>query len=310
MATTQTIAYNNFTTIVSLGERTIYLKFIDQINFVNFEGNVDSKELRLQFELADIYRLICDALNEEGENTVSTSINNGFMKLSFQCLVGGFLKINFEAILKEKMLSNDGQLTINFNKMEQKHESLMKKLELLERKMTKQQEENDVLMNAISNAMISLIIGGHPQNSNMETHKFYNINTTTLDITITNGIQSDLENIKYLYKLEKLKITGHYQTPLNDIENKTVKELKIYSSTNDSKRFKKYFTNLTQKFPSLETLEVDGYAFASNESVVKLLAFTPKKDKIKIINFINVTGYNVSELQNYCQVNKIMLNIS
>ena len=310
MTTTQTIVYNNFSAIVSLGERTIYLKFIDQINFVNFEGNVDSKELRLQFELSDIYRLICDALNEEGENTVSININNGFMKLSFQCLVGGFLKINFEAMLKEKMLSNDGQLTINFNKMEQKHESLMKKLELLERKMTRQQEENVVLMNAISNAMICINIGGHLQNGNMENHKFYNINTTTLDITITNGIQADLENIKYLYKLEKLKITNHCTEPLNDIENKTVKELKINSVTNNANRFKKYFTNLTQKFPSLETLEVNGCVFSSNESLVKLLAFTPKNNKIKIINFISVTGYNVSELQNYCQVNKIMLNIS
>jgi len=266
--------------------------------------------LRLQFELADIYRLICDALNEEGENTVSTSINNGFMKLSFQCLVGGFLKINFEAILKEKMLSNDGQLTINFNKMEQKHESLMKKLELLERKMTKQQEENDVLMNAISNAMISLIIGGDPHAGSIANRKFCNINTTTIDINITGGRQANLENIKYLYKLEKLKISNHHSTPLNDIENKTVKELNINSVTNDANRFKTYFTNLTQKFPALETLEVNGYSFGSNESLVELLAFTPKKDKIKIINFINVTGYNVSELQNYCQVNKIMLNIS
>lgn len=309
MTTTQTIVYNNFSAIVSLGERTIYLKFIDQINFVNFEGNVDSKELRLQFELSDIYRLICDALNEEGENTVSININNGFMKLSFQCLVGGFLKINFEAMLKEKMLSNDGQLTINFNKMEQKHESLMKKLELLERKMTRQQEENVVLMNAISNAMICLLIGGY-NSSGIEKYKFVNINTTTLDITITSGLQPDLENIKYLYKLEKLKITNHYQSPLNDIENKTVKELKIYSSPKDSNSFQKYFTNLTQKFPSLETLEVNGCVFYSNESLVKLLAFTPKNNKIKIINFISVSGYNVSELQNYCQVNKIMLNIS
>lgn len=306
---TQTIEFNKYTTIVSLGERNIYLKFTDQINFVNFEGNVDAKELRLQFDLPDIYKLICDALSGmEGYNVV-ISVNNGFMKLVFHLLVGGFLTVKFEAVLKEKLLSNDGQLTINFNKLEQKYDSLMKKLESLERKITTQQEENMELIEAISNSVID--IGGITEINMMRGDRMLQINTckineTTLQFeTSGNNSGSDFSNIKHLYKLEKLKITHAHNYIIKEFSNKTLKELEVAGA-----HVKYILNNLTYNFPNLETITITGQNFNSNTSLINLLALSSGKYKIKTITLKNSTGYNVTELQNYCNLNKITLNIS
>ena len=49
---------SNYSILTSLNERNIYIKCIDQVNFICYETNVDQKELRLQFELANIYNII------------------------------------------------------------------------------------------------------------------------------------------------------------------------------------------------------------------------------------------------------------
>jgi hypothetical protein len=303
--TTQTIEFNKYTTIVSLGERNIYLKFTDQINFVNFESNVDAKELRLQFDLSDIYKLICDALSGlEGYN-VAISVNNGFMKLAFHLLVGGFLTVKFEAVLKEKLLSNDGQLTINFNKLEQKYDSLMKKLESLERKITTQQEENMVLIEAISNTVIDIDTGVDVHSPDSKSYLLCKINTTSLKFKTTGSIPPVLSNIQYLYKLEKLKITSENGLTISEFSNKMLKELEVHGNS-----FKNMLNNLTYNFPNLETLSITHQSFDANQNLIQLLALSSGKDKIKTITLQKAAGYNVSELQNYCHLNNIILNIS
>jgi hypothetical protein len=181
---TNSFEINNYRIILSLGERAIYVKFTDQVNFTTYESNLDAKELQLNFKLLDIYKLICETFDKGYNYTIS--INNGHMKLIFNLLVGGILNVNFEAILKEKIMSNDGQLTMNINKMEQR---LLK----LEDKICKLEKELEDKTEALGYAEIM----GFPINSKYillpESKK-------------SGDFMDTLEKLKYFYRLEELTI--------------------------------------------------------------------------------------------------------
>jgi hypothetical protein len=192
---TNTYEIGNYTITTSLGERNIYIRLIDQVNFIIYDGNVNSKELNLQFELNDIYKLIDQAFAEEEGYSVKINISNGFMKLIFNLLVGGFLNVNFEAVLKEKLMANDGQLTLNMNKMEQKFENIMKKIKQLEDKTENQQKENMKLMTALSNAVICITADN--QREFRERH-FIKINSKEATIRNDENGHIDLSKLSVL----------------------------------------------------------------------------------------------------------------
>ena len=54
----ETFTYKNYSIVSSLNERTIYLKIIDTINFLSYEGNVDIKELRISIDLEGAYKIM------------------------------------------------------------------------------------------------------------------------------------------------------------------------------------------------------------------------------------------------------------
>jgi hypothetical protein len=298
---TDLFSLGKYTITSSLGERGIYLKFIDQINFVTYDGNLDAKELRLQFELSDIYKLIEQTFAEEEGYTVSITISNGFMKLAFNAFVGGFLKVYFEAMLKEKIMSNDGQLTLNMNKMEQKLARLWEKLDSLEEVMKEKNEENLHLIDAVSNAVINISRDGI--NNYREQH-FIKINSkeVTISDNDSNTAPIDLSKLQYLYKLEKLIITYFRTTSMHSLSNKNVKELEI-NCANEG-----HLTSLTgiEKCPNLVKLTITNAPALT--AVVSILSSV--KHTIKTFTFTNCTAINVVELQTYCQVNKFQLNIS
>jgi hypothetical protein len=280
---TQTFEFNRYTVVASLGERCIYLKLTDQLNFVTYEGNVDGKELRVQFALEDIYKLICQTFDEMKGYNVTISISNGFMKLAFQLLVGGFLKVNFDAILKEKVLSNDGQLTLNMNRMEQHLKKLEHKLDMLEDEV---REKNELL----SNALIKLTRANH--NILQEQH-FIKIGEKVLTLENSSN-HMDLTKLQQLYRLHKLTVNcihGHV------LKNETLEELEITGALD----------RLTiSGVPNLKKLTVKQAPNLSN--VVASLSAT--KHKIKSLTFQGCSAINVVELQTYCQTSKIELNIS
>lgn len=123
--------------IVSLNERTIYIKVSDTVNYTVYESNVELKELRLSLDLEDAYKVIVRCLEGssgpvaskgclegssggEGNYKVTTIVNTNIMKMIFSARVEGFLKMNFDIILQEKIMSNDGQLTLSMNRIVQK----------------------------------------------------------------------------------------------------------------------------------------------------------------------------------------------
>lgn len=95
----------NYSFIISLNEKNIYMcvKCLDQV----YESNVDQKELQLPFELENIYIIINNCFKGEAGYSTDINFSSGLLKLTFNAIVGGFLKINFDAILREKIKKYD-----------------------------------------------------------------------------------------------------------------------------------------------------------------------------------------------------------
>ena len=304
---------NGYSIVTSLNERNIYIKCVDQINFTNYETNLDQKELRLQFDLSDIYNIINRCFDESEGYSVNFNVSSVSLKLTFNATVGGFLKVSFETLLREKILSNDGQLTTKINMMEQKYEALSKKFEKFIEKYEKTQEENLQLMNAISNAEI--ILAPHNKlNQQVFAEYIYKINSTSIvldchfneryRIGVSIG-EPTLERICEFYQLKKLEINCYRFTNLTIMKNKTLEELKIDDLGEGNGH---YLTSITgiENFPNLRKIEI--YNAPNLLNIVEVLSSF--KNNIKTIILSKCPQINVIEIQTYCQDNNIQLNIS
>jgi hypothetical protein len=294
--------------IVSLNERTIYIKVSDCVNYTVYESNIELKELRLSLDLEDAYKIIVKCL--EGSSVdykVTTSVNTNVMKMSFSARIEGFLKMNFDIILKEKIMSNDGQLTLSMNRIEQKQtiaiEALTKKCADLEETIIKQQHdfaEQLEFLRGVINGIDIFTSPSHHWTAVAQTQFTANIASTEL---ILNGDGCfNANSIASFYQLEKLTINGlSSQTSLSGMHNKTVKEMILNCSGGA-------FASLQgiHRFPSLEILTVTNAPGLTN--VVSILSET--KHNIKTLKFQACKSVNVVELQTYCQVNGIFLALS
>ena len=330
--------------VASLNERTIYIKVSDSVNYTVYESNIELKELRLSLDLEDAYKIIVKCLegssgpvaskgclegskgclegsegSYKGDYRVITSVNSGSMKMSFSARVEGFLKINFDIILKEKIMSNDGQLTLSMNRIEQKQtmaiETLTKKCADLEDIITKQQqdfaEQLEFLRGVVNNCQIFMtnIYTPHGnwcdiQSTSTTTHVN---NISAKEITMQDHGQTIWENISVFYQLSKLTITNFNAvnniTNLTKFSNANLKELVL---NNVSSHHKLTSLQGIENFPNLEILTVT--SAPGLKDVVKVLSET--KHAIKTLKFQGCTGVNVVELQTYCQVNGIFLALS
>lgn len=325
--------------IASLNERTIYIKVSDAVNYTVYESNVELKELRLSLDLEDAYKIIVKCLegssgclegskgagasegSYKGGYNVTTSVNTGIMKMAFSARVEGFLKINFDIILKEKIMSNDGQLTLSMNRIEQKQtmaiEELTKKCADLEETITKQQQnfaEQLEFLKGVINGIDIFTSPSHHWTAVAQTQFTANIAST--ELTLNGDGNFNAKSIASFYQLEKLTINGfssqtslgegippkaNRPKPLSGMHNKTVKEMILNCSGGT-------FTSLQgiHGFPNLEILTVTSAPGLTN--VVSILSQT--KHAIKTLKFQTCAAVNVVELQTYCQVNGIFLALS
>ena len=293
--------------IVSLNERTIYIKVSDTVNYTVYESNVELKELRLSLDLEDAHKIIVKCLEGSSvDYNVTTSVNTGIMKISFNALVEGFLKINFDIILKEKIMSNDGQLTLSINRIEQKQamaiETLTKKCADFEDSINKMQQIIDCCQIFMSNIYT-------PQGNwcDLQTNSHTHLsNISAKEITMQDHGQTIWKNISVFYQLSKLTINnfnaGNNIINLSKFGNANLKELTLNC------HFHGTFTSLQgiENFPKLEILTIT--SAPGLKDVVKVLSDT--KHVIKTLKFQACTAVNVVELQTYCQVNGIFLALS
>jgi len=286
-------AIENYSIVSSLNERTIYIKVIDTITFMCYESNVDSKELRLSIELCDAHKLMCKCFLLESGYNVTISVNTGIMKMSFAALVAGYLKINFEIMLREKVMSNDGQLTLNFNRIEQKQAQAIQVL-------TQKLSQLEGLVDALSYAEICMMQTNHQQNTGQYATAYWKMNTTEMTL---NSNSWEYSKICSFYKLEKLTLNSctDISTFKNlKISNKTVKEIILNSLSGLSA-----ITGL-EDFPQLEKITFNTCA-SVRDCVAVLNSY---KHKIKHITVKSCGAVNNTELMTYCQKNNIKLDLA
>ena len=303
----ETFNYKNYSVVLSLNERTIYLKIIDTINFLSYEGNVDLKELRVSIDIDGAYKIMVSCFKEETNYSVYISANSGVLKLAFNALIGGFLKMNFDVLLREKLMSNDGQLTLNFNKLEQKQaqaiDMLTKKCADLEANVNKMQQIIDCCQIFMTNIYT-------PQGnwcdiqSNSQT---YLNNISAKEITMQDHGHTIWKNISVFYQLKKMTIinfnAGNNISNLSNFSNSNLTELTLNSNGGHPT-----FKSLTgiQNFPNLEILTITNAPGLTDV----VTALKTVKHKIKTLKFQTCQAVNVVELQTYCQVNNVFLALS
>ena len=301
----QTIELNNYSIVVSLNDRTIYYKITDTVSFYQYEGNVDAKELRLSADLADIYKIMINCLKSENGYSVSITSNSGIIKLQFNALVGGFLKMTFDVLLREKVMSNDSQLTINFNRLEQKLifgiTKLMERCDQLESLVLTKNTEILDLTNKLSYSQICMCHSGHAS-----TEHFIPINIK--EITNFKGTQANeswrFDLIQHLYQLEKLTIQnfriGSFAQA--QLKSKSLTTLHIHCGGEG------HLTSLQglNDLPNVENLTITNAPALTNITSV----FKSYNCKINYLKIQTCGNVNVVELQTYCQSNNINLEIS
>jgi hypothetical protein len=296
--------YDNYSIISSLNEKSIYIKVIDKITFISYENNIDSSELFLSIDLEDAYNLMTKCFQKEDKHTVSMRINSDIMRLEFHAVVGGYLKINFDILLREVVMTNDAELTINFQKMEQKYLTAIEKL-------TEKIEKLELLVNAISNAALPMIAG---------SNSIYYPSINSKELVLVDGM--NLFTLKLFYQLEKITFENNYIYSFNNINNDTVTEI-IMKNNN-----KFNFNGVTgpciynsgiyidigiglsngclNNFPNLTKI-----TFINCETISQIAkGLASYTHKIKFIKIQNCKNINNAEIMNYCHTNNITLDLS
>ena len=307
---TDAFTIKNYTILTSLNERSIYMKITDTVGFMCYEGTVEPSGLRISIALADAYVIINNCFAEESGYVVNIIVSSGNMKLKFNAVIGGFLKMEFDVFLKEKIMSNDGQLTMSFNRIEQKQEialqSLAKRCEDLEAQLKTQNSlmgtEIARLVDIISKLEVP-IAPTQQWTCNSQKQFVANIASTVLEIHNTATSSFVQRSVNTFYQLEKLiflNFNGIHN--LTSMSNKTVKEIEIRAHN----QAQLVSLQGIENFPELNVLTVISAPGLTN--VVKTLSET--KHKIKTLKFQGCAAINVVELQTYCQVNGVFLALS
>jgi len=307
-----TYTHGHYTVLLSQNDQTIYIKLTDTVNFMCYEGNLESSDFPKNYSLAENFTILQKCFEALNDYRVTLTVMTGNMKLGIKALVGGFMRVDFAIFVKEKILSNDGQLTLNFNRMEQKQdhavqelakrcEALDNRCKTLETALAKQGEE---FFKVIDRLDVMLFPTQQISCQSQFPTAFPKISCEELNINAQQFNHMRFENLYIFYKLKRLKI-NHVYGLINNLEtmsNESVIELELTCNGQST------FTSLNgfKNFPSLTTLTVITAPGLTN--VVQTLKSAPHK--IKTLKFQGCAAINVVELQTYCQENKIFVALS
>jgi hypothetical protein len=306
-----------YTITTSLNGQTIYIKIINNVSYMCYEGNFDNASFKLPFGLENIYKLVhncfeafdnqCEREDKDAAKSGADSyrlrleLDNGTLHILFKCVVGGFLDVEFDLRLREKIMSNDSQLTINFQRVEQTQIEMGERINKIESKFTKKMAEMERRLEALGNAEICVT---NPNRQGNWDVKSYNINAKQLRLQTEGNnyhmTEESIKKIKFFYQLEELTMTGFNSWARTVASNSTVHTLTLINSPvfND--------ISFIKNFPSLVELSMSG--FAVDASIVTTLRSI--KHKIKKLSFQNCGGINQTEMQTYCTQNGIALSLS
>jgi hypothetical protein len=235
---------------------------------------------------------------------VKTRLDNGMLQIIFDCVVGGFLTVQFDLRLREKLMSNDTQLTLNFHRVEQTQTMVLERIDVFATKMLEiasKMKEMERRLEALGHADICFTQPPSCTNKVRDIQSFP-IDSKTLYINSENNAISTLsfQKIKYFYQLEQLHIDRCDWVPATNISNATVKKLLIHNSNQFGD------ISFIQNFPNLEELEMK--QLSVDPRIVSTLRAV--NHNINTLTFQTVSGINQTEMQTYCTQKGIKLNLS
>ena len=305
-----------YTISTSLNERTIYIKIIDTIQYLNYEGNIELKEFRMPITLQDAYMLLKNCFGGEKEHSVSFSKNTNVLRLDFKARIGGYMNVGFEIILRETAIEKSSMQMIE---MERKHKGEMCEIMVMLDKMEKNFDSKiNMLEKKHRGEMWDIMVRLDKMEKNfdskiniLEKNNELRDNILILDTQPINSQQVNIAQHNYkkfplFYNCKKVIIQCEGFTQLNDFKNDSVECVRLHSSF----RLKHY--NGLQNMPKLKHIEIH---FHNNEYNLN-----------ELVNFLSSYIHNIksitlsceqgrwmqpivvpTELQTYCKKNNIDL---
>ena len=284
----------HYSILSSLSDRTFYIKIVDTQCFMCYENNVDMKELRINIgstSAADVYQLINKCFLQNDDNyQVTIIVNSGIMKLSFIAIVGGFLHIQFDIMLREKIMSNDGQLTFNFTKLKQRCDELCAENEELTLHC-------DMLTQRLGLMPVPILLN----NGYVLEWGYYNADSTELNfIDRKESFIVIFKHIKSFFQLKILKLKALTNDEFTQLNSDTLEELWLQGCASLTS-----IAGIQKTLPNLKFLTL--MSVTTLKDIVKVLKSAPHKIK-KIRMICPITDVQTSiEMQVYCDTSKIEL---
>ena len=311
---TSAMTYESFSVICTLSERTIYLKLVETISFMCYEGTLEHAAFRVSIDLPAIHRIMLMAFASEKGSKVEISIQNANMKVHFESISGGFLNINFHAILREKLIANDGQLTFSFTRMEEKQKKQAERIAHLEQHCERMFEVMDNCYIMICSKALDITC----PTQELLGSEFVRIGIENLELGPTSLVGSHQyspnrfwpnfmpEQIEKLYKLKTVKIECSQVNPpekLSKMAHPNVTTFTLLKFSNPS------YGGITlenmPQFPALKTLDLRQCTFVGGGFYpAKLIKKYPD---LKNLTINSCAGINQTEVMTFCASHKIAL---
>lgn len=296
-----TFTTGTYTINASLNERTIYLKIIDLLQYLSYEGNIELKELKLPITLKDAYILITKCLSNTDDHLVKFSKNTNLLRLDFTAKVGGYMNISFEVMLRECIIGDDARMSMKLIEIEKKnsleHAELkeqlrhiqsvfMAKTRALEDTIIQQQKMIELFGN------IKINISGNPVN------KFPKLNSELIEYDTAN----DINTFSLFYNCKKVLINYHIENFIG-YDNINVEELNGGGHITNSI---KGINNM----PNLKIINIKIHPHHNIPYEQSILQYLKEYDnKLKQICITNIHKPDPTELQKYCREKGIELII-
>lgn len=316
MSTTEAFIIKHYTILTSFSNRTIYMKFTDTIGFINYETYLDNSDFHLSLPLESVYQLMTNCFAEDAGYSVDITISGKTMTLRFRAQINGFIMYDFPVHIKEKMITTEGQLTLNFNRMEERQTQL----ERMVQKWTTDAVEsvdkrcNDAIASidrqcndaiaSVDNLLSSLqsrvsklesIVVNAELNIRLNS-AFVSLGTTSLTIPADNYLK--LDKLMYLYNLQRLSFAPITLTDLSGCKHPHIKEL--YLDGGNTTHFRSLFG--IANMPSIEHISI-----INAPGITSVSESLPSTHKIKSMCVKGCPGLNIEGLSIYCRVNHIAL---
>jgi len=292
------------------------MKFTDTIGFINYETYLDNSDFHLSLPLESVYQLMTNCFAEDAGYSVDITISGKTMTLRFRAQINGFIMYDFPVHIKEKMITTEGQLTLNFNRMEERQTQLERMVQKwttdavasvdkrcndaiasIDRQCNDAIASVDNLLSSLQSRVSKLesIVVNAELNIRLNS-AFVSLGTTSLTIPADNYLK--LDKLMYLYNLQRLSFAPITLTDLSGCKHPHIKEL--YLDGGNTTHFRSLFG--IANMPSIEHISI-----INAPGITSVSESLPSTHKIKSMCVKGCPGLNIEGLSIYCRVNHIAL---